>query len=55
MKAEFKGKIVSEFAGLKSEMYSLVSADDEEVTKAKVANSKQKIKNLLMFCLIKRW
>ena len=35
MKDEFKGKIISEFVGLESRMYSLTSVDDEEVTKAK--------------------
>ena len=34
MKNEFKGKIISEFLGLKSKMYSLISVDDEEVSKA---------------------
>ena len=38
MKDEFKGVPVSEFIGLKSEMYSLVSADDQEVSKAKGVN-----------------
>ena len=33
MKDEFKGRIISEFVGLKSKMYSLISVDDEEVTK----------------------
>ena len=40
MKDVFKGKIISEFAGLKSKMYSLISADNEEVTKAKGVNKK---------------
>ena len=35
MKDELKGKIISEFAGLKSNMYSLISGDNEEVTRAK--------------------
>ena len=30
MKNEFKGKIISEFAGLKSKIYSLISVDNEE-------------------------
>ena len=32
----------NEFFGLKSKMYSLISTDDEEVTKAKGANTKNK-------------
>ena len=40
MKGEFKGKIISEFAGLKSKMYSLISVHNEEVTKAKGVNKK---------------
>ena len=40
MKDEFKGKTISEFAGLKSKMYSLISVDDEDVTKAKGVNKK---------------
>ena len=44
IKDEFKGKIISEFVGLKSKMYSLVSVDDEEVTKAKGINEKIKHK-----------
>ena len=40
MKDEFKGRIISEFVGLKSKMYSLIGVDDEEVTKAKGVNKK---------------
>ena len=43
MKDEFKGKIISELVGLKSKMYSLISVDDEEVTKAKEVNKKNKV------------
>ena len=42
MKNEFKGKIVSEFVGLKSKMYSLISVNNEEVTRAKGVNKKKK-------------
>ena len=40
MKDELKGRIISEFVGLKSKMYSLISVADEEVTKAKGVNKK---------------
>ena len=42
MKGAFKGKTISEFVGLKAKMYSLVSVDDEEVTKANGVNKKIK-------------
>ena len=38
MKDEFQGKIISEFSGLKSKMYSLVDVDGEESKKAKGVN-----------------
>ena len=41
MKDEFKGKLIREFVGLKSKMYSLISVDNEEVTKAKGGNKKK--------------
>ena len=38
MKGEFKGKIISEFVGLKPKMYSLVDVDVEESKIAKGVN-----------------
>ena len=38
MKNRFKGKIISEFIGLKSKMYSLIAVDSEEVKKGKGFN-----------------
>ena len=40
MKDEFEGKTIGRFVGLKSKMYSIISADDEEVIKAKGVNKK---------------
>ena len=40
MKDDFKGKIISEFVGLKSKVYSLISVNDKELTKAKGVNKK---------------
>ena len=47
MKDDFKGKIISEFVGLKSEMYSLINVDDKEVIKAKGINRKIKHKEFI--------
>lgn len=38
MKDEVGGKIINEFVGWKSKMYSLVTIDDKEIKKAKGAN-----------------
>ena len=38
MKDVLKGKIISVFVGLKSKMYSLIAANDEDVKKAKGVN-----------------
>ena len=40
MKDGSKGKIISEFVGSNSKMYSLISVDGEEVTKANEVNKK---------------
>ena len=40
MKDEFKRKIISEFVGLKSKMYSLIDVDNDENKKAKGVNKK---------------
>ena len=44
MKDEFKRKIISEFVGLKSKIYSLVTDDNKEIKKKK---QKESIKTLL--------
>ena len=48
MKDQLKGKIISDFVGLKSKIYSLISVNDEEVKeKAKGANKKIKHKEFV--------
>ena len=42
MKDEMCGKAISEFVGLKSKMYSLITVDDKEKIRAKGANKKLK-------------
>ena len=43
----FNRRIINEYDGLKSKMYSLISVDDEEVTKAKGVNKKIKHKEFI--------
>ena len=44
MKNEIGGKVIFEFIGLKSKMYSLITVDDEEKTKAKGLSKKLGLK-----------
>ena len=47
MKGELKGKIINGFIEFKSKMYSLISVDDVEVTKANGANEKIRHKKFI--------
>ena len=47
MKDELSGKVISEFIGIKSKMYSLISVDDEEKIRAKSVNKKLKHSELV--------
>ena len=42
MKDQLSSKVISEFIGLKSKMFSLISVDDEEKIRAKSINKKLK-------------
>ena len=50
LKDELKGKIISEFVGLKSKMYSLIDVDNEEAKKAKGGN-----KNVIKYIRHKKY
>ena len=54
IKDEFKGKIINKLIILKSKMYSLISVDDEEVTKAKGVNKKVRHKEFVNVLFIKK-
>ena len=54
MKDELGGKMIAEFVGLKSKMYSLVTVDDEEKIRSKGVNVKLRHGEFLMFCLIEK-
>ena len=46
MQDEFKGKLIREFFGLKTKMYSIGTVDNEEIKKAKEVN-KNVVKNIM--------
>ena len=54
MKDEMSGKVISEFVGLKSKMYSLVTKDDEQKVRAKVINKKLRHDEFYDVFLIKK-
>ena len=54
MKDKYKGITISEFVGLKSKLYSLISVDDEELTKAKRVNKKIRHKEFVDVLLNKK-
>ena len=56
MKDESEEKIIIDFVGLKSKMYSLIDVDGKENKRAKRIKSVvvENIKNIVMFCLIKK-
>ena len=57
IKDELAGKVITEFVGLKSKMYSLITVDDEEKIRAKGVNIKLRhaeYKNTLLDGLILR-
>ena len=56
MKDESEEKIIIDFIRLKSKMYSLIDVDGKENKRAKRIKSVvvENIKNIVMFCLIKK-
>ena len=54
MKDEFKGEVISEFVGLKIKMHSLITVDNQEVSKAKRVNKKLRHKEFVDVLLNKK-